>query len=351
MVNTQNEPQVETSPPQKPWIRRHRLVTAVNAILGLLIITFLLMTFLPVSVDDTSVSNPATSHDEAITRIDAQRAEDEASGVINSVCLPTIMTHGEKTEKVIIFYHGFTSCPEQFRELGETFYEQGYNVYIPRLPYHGHTDQMSEALLDTTAEELAAFATETVDIGRGLGDDLIVAGLSGGGTLTTWIAQEHEDVEKVVMIAPFLGIGFIPTALNRPVARLIDEIPNIWMWWDPKAKEANPFTQSYQYPRYPLHALAEYLRLGFAAEQDARQNKPGVKSIVVISNANDESVSNGIIAQFEKLWQAHGEEFLLSYQFEKELGLPHDLITTTREDGDTGLSYPIIIDNILTSKE
>ena len=59
MENTQNEPQVENRPPKKSWIRRHRLVTAVIAILGILIITFLLLTFLPVTVDDTSVSNPA----------------------------------------------------------------------------------------------------------------------------------------------------------------------------------------------------------------------------------------------------------------------------------------------------
>jgi len=210
---------------------------------------------------------------------------------------------------------------------------------------------LSEALLETSAEELAAFATETIDIGRGLGDELIVGGLSGGGTITTWIAQEHDDVEKVVMVAPFLGVGFIPTVLNRPFARIIDDIPNIWMWWDPEKKADNPFTQPYQYPRYPLHALAEYLRLAFAAEQDARQNKPGVNSIIVITNANDKSVSNGVIAQFEELWQQHGEEFLRTHQFEKELSLPHDVITPTREDGNTALVYPIIIESIFAAEE
>jgi carboxylesterase len=86
---------------------------------------------------------------------------------------------------VIVFFHGFTSCPEQFRKLGEQFYEQGYNVDIPRNPHHGHADQLSEAMLETSAEELAAFATESIDIARGLGDELIVRGLSGDGTITT----------------------------------------------------------------------------------------------------------------------------------------------------------------------
>jgi len=153
-------------------------------------------------------------------------------------------------------------------------------------------------------------------------------------------------VNTAVMVAPFLGIGFVPAVANRPLAQIADEIPNIWMWWDPTTKENNPFTQDYQYPRYPLHALAEYMRLGFAAEKDARQNAPGVERLVLISNANDESVNNDIIAQFERLWQEHGAELISSYQFTKELNLPHDLITPTREDGDTAVSYPIIIDYI-----
>ena len=351
MTETQNEPQVENTPPQKSWIRRHPIWTVIIGILGVLIITFLLLTFLPVTVDDTSVSNPAADHDEAIVRVEALRAEDEAGGVINPVCLPKAMTHGEKTDKVIVFFHGFTSCPEQFRELAEQFYEQGYNIYIPRMPHHGHADQMSEALLNTTAEELAAFATESIDIARGLGNEVIVGGLSGGGTITAWVAQNHPDVDIAVMVAPFLGIGFIPTPLNRPVARLIDDIPNIWMWWDPTTKADSPTTAPYSYPRYPLHALAEYLRLGFAAQQDARQTKPDVNSIVVITNANDNSVDNGITAQLADAWLLHGEEYLDTYEFEKAYNLPHDLISPTREDGDPALVYPILVRRITAPDE
>lgn len=334
----------------RSWFRRHPIWTTLLAIVGILLILFALMAFLPVSVNDTSVPNPASNHEEAVARVDAHRAADEATGEINPVCLPNALTHGEKTDKVVVFFHGFTSCPEQFRELGEQFYELGYNVYIPRMPHHGHTDQLSEALLETSAEELAAFASESIDIARGLGDEVTVGGLSGGGTITAWVAQEHEDVEHAVMIAPFLGIGFIPTILNRPLARIADDIPNIWMWWDPRTKADDPYTAPYAYPRYPLHALAEYLRLGFAAQQDARSNKPDVNSIVVITNANDSSVNNGVTAQLVDLWRAHDEDYLSTYQFEKRFGLPHDLISPTRENGDPELVYPIIIENISTAE-
>lgn len=345
------EPRTIAKPGAGGWVRRHPVWTGLIAFGVMLLIVLALVTFLPVTVDDASVSNPAATHDEAIARIETIRAGEEASGEINPVCLSNAMTHGQKTAKVIIFYHGFTSCPEQFRELGEQFFAQGYNIYIPRLPHHGHADQLADALLATSAEELAAFATESIDIAHGLGEEVIVGGLSGGGTLATWIAQMHEDVDRVVMVAPFLGIGFIPTPLNRPFARIIDDIPNIWMWWDPKTKAENPFTASYSYPRYPLHALAEYLRLGFAAQQDARRNPPGVPSIVVITNANDVSVNNGVINQFVAAWQTHGEEYLRTYEFGKDLNLPHDLITPTREDGNPALVYPIIVENILLPEQ
>lgn len=333
--------------PRKSWIRRHPVWTIVLAVTGLVLLLIAVALIMPFTVDDTSVSQPARDYDEAMRRIAGIQEEERASGEINPLCISNAMTHDEATESVIVFYHGFTSCPEQFRELGQMFFEQGYNVFIPRMPHHGHADQMSEALLETSAEELAAFATETIDIARGLGEEVDVAGLSGGGTIVTWLAQQHEDVDAAVMIAPFLGVGFIPTALNRPFAQIADEIPNIWMWWDPQRKADNPFVQPYQYPRYPLHAMAEYLRLGFAAEADAEEEMPGVNTLVVITNANDESVSNGVVAQFEELWAQHGSELARSYQFAKELGLPHDLITPTREDGDIDVSYPIIVNYIM----
>ncbi len=85
------------SPPQKSWFKRHPVWSGVLGFLVLLLVFLALMAFLPVKVSDTSVSNPAGSHDEAIARIDAIREAEQASGEINPVCLSTVMTHGEKT--------------------------------------------------------------------------------------------------------------------------------------------------------------------------------------------------------------------------------------------------------------
>lgn len=347
MTEKQPNPTIVPNPPApKRWPRRHPILTGVLVVVSVLLLFALSLFIWPVSVDDTSVSDPATSYDEAAARVAAIRAGEEASPELNPTCYSNLLTQGEVTEKVVVFYHGFTSCPEQFRELAEQFYDLGYNVYVPRMPHHGHTDQLSRAMENTTAEELAAFATETIDIARGLGDEVIVGGLSGGGTIATWIIQEHGDVERAVIVSPFLGIGFLPTVLNRPIAHLLDEIPNFWMWWDPSTKDQNAYMPSYSYYGYPIHALAEYLRLGYAAQRDARDNPPGVKAITVITNDNDPAVDNGVTDQLVTLWQDHDDEFLNLVELEEELGLPHDIITPTREDGNPAFVYPLIIRNI-----
>jgi pimeloyl-ACP methyl ester carboxylesterase len=152
------------------WPGRHKLWTAVIIILGILLLTLAVMHFLPVNVENTAASDPALGHDEAAARVVAIRQEEQDSGVVNPVCESILMSHGEITETVIVMFHGFTSCPEQFRELGQQLFDLGYNVYIPLLPHHGHADRDREALLNTSAEELAVFATESLDIAYGLGE-------------------------------------------------------------------------------------------------------------------------------------------------------------------------------------
>ena len=184
------------------------------------------------------------------------------------------------------------------------------------------------------------------DIAQGLGERVIVVGLSGGGSVATWLAQERADVDLAVPIAPFLGIGFIPRPLTRPLTNLILMAPDFHQWWDPVHQLSNPLSAPYSYRGYQMHALFENLRLGFAAEEDAKKVKPAVGSILVITNANDESVNNEVVAEFEQLWLEHGEQFLQTFQFEKALGIPHDMITVNRPDGHVDLVYPKLLELI-----
>ena len=329
----------------KIWIKSHPKLSVSLGVLAGIILLLILLALKPFRLNNSFTPDPAQSYEDALARIEAIQAE-EANLDLHPECKTQLQAHGQKAETVIVLLHGFTSCPEQFTALGKEYFDLGYNVYIPREPRHGFNDRRGGPLEGLTAEEMAAFANQTADIAQGLGERVIVTGLSGGGAMATYLSQEREDVDLAAPIAPFLGIGFIPRPLNRHFANLFLIVPNFWQWWDPLHKENNPLTAPYAYARYPLHALLEVMRLGYATETDAKHTRPKAEKIVVVTNANDESVNNGVIAEFEQMWRKHGDEDFTTFQFDKSLGLPHDLITPTRPGARIDLVYPKILELI-----
>jgi carboxylesterase len=297
----------------------------------------------PFSLYETFTPNPAQSYSDAVMRIQEVQVN-ENSLDLHSECKSQLMTHGEKTQAVIVLLHGFTSCPAQFQDLGKEYFDLGYNVYIPRLPGHGFNDRRGEHLQGITAEEMAAFANQSADIAQGLGEQVIFSGISGGGAIVTYLAQDRNDIAVAAPIAPFLGVSFVPHQLNRAFANFILSIPDFWMWWDPIHKENNKFAEPYANARYPMHALVEMMRLGYVSQAAAEQSAPEAEKIVMITNANDSSVNNGVAAEFEELWKEHGYENIVAYEFPKSLKLAHDLITAIRPGARTDLVYPKLIE-------
>jgi len=312
----------------------------------LAIIILILLVNKPFNLNGSYAPQPASSYQQAVEEIKTIQDQEGKLENLSAECGTILMTNGGKNKNVIVFLHGFTSCPDQFRKLGERYHALGYNVYIPRLPRHGLSDRTGKPLKGLSAEELARFGSKTVDIAQGLGERVIVVGLSGGGSITTWLAQQRSDVDLAVPIAPFLGVGFVPAPLTRLVTNLILLFPDIFQWWDPVNRMDNPNSAPYSYRGYWMHALFENLRLGFTAERDARSTKPAAHTILVITNANDGSVNNDMVRRFERNWRSNGSGYLQAYQFPKELELPHDLITYYRPDGNPELVYNKLLELI-----
>src|SRR5688572_1716456 len=153
--------------------------------------------------------NPVSGYEAALARIKSMQEADNFD-LARDVCITKLYDHGRQTEHVVVLLHGFTNCPEQFNEMGKQYYEAGSNVFIPRAPYHGLSDRLTEALVNLTAEDLAAFGNEVLDIAHGLGKKVTVMGISGTGTLVAWLAQNRSDLDFAFSIAPLFGLAFIP---------------------------------------------------------------------------------------------------------------------------------------------
>jgi alpha-beta hydrolase superfamily lysophospholipase len=274
----------------------------------------------------TSRANPVANHEEALVRVKALQ-EAEAQDSTRDVCITKLYDHGQQTEHVIILIHGFTNCPEQFNELGKQHFDAGNNVLIPRMPYHGLSDRLTDALVNLTTQDLTAFGDEVIDIAHGLGKKITVMGVSGSGTLVAWLAQNRSDIDFAFAIAPLFGLAFVPSAFTRIFEQIALLLPNFFLWWDPRTRADNPYSIYYAYPRYPSRALVEFLRLAMMTRLQAEKSPPLAGSITLIINDAEPAVSNAEILKFIKLWRKHGNVNIAEVHFEKEMNLPHDIIT------------------------
>jgi alpha-beta hydrolase superfamily lysophospholipase len=283
--------------------------------------------FRPISISELeSHANAVTSYEEAIAHVKAMQQEDNKS-LARDVCITKLLDHGMQMEHVVVLLHGFTTCPEQFHELGKQYFEAGYNVFIPRMPHHGLTDRMTDALVNLSAEELTTFGDKVINIAHGLGKKITVMGISGSGTLVTWLAQNRADLDFAFPIAPMLGLAFIPPSFTKLFERFALLLPNFFLWWDPRTKAENPYSIYYAYPRYPFRALAEIIRLAMVTRAQAEKFPPAANNITMIINDAEPGVSNAEVFRLLKLWQKHGKGNLSEYHFEKAMSLPHDIIT------------------------
>ena len=221
-----------------------------------------------------SCPRPAKSFEESLGRIELLRRGDPAD--LNPAAQTILLDHGQKTDQVIVFLHGFTNSPRQFKVLGEQFYQLGYTVFIPRIPRHGH--QEVSALKELTAEDLVRISDEVVDIAQGLGEHVTVVGLSMGGVMAGWLAQSRSDVDQAVLIAPNFGTYRFPNFFLKPSINFLLLTPNYFIWWDSHKKQNLKRPQAVYYGFYS-RALGEIRRLGWSVYKLGKQFKPKAAKI------------------------------------------------------------------------
>jgi len=284
--------------------------------------------------------NPVTNYADALRLVDSLRAED--SSAISRECGTRLLTHGRPTPHVVVLFHGLTNCPAQFDSLGRIAFARGANVFIPRLPRHGFADRMTEELAHAEAVELCAFADRVLDAAQGLGDSVTVTGLSVGGTLAAWAAQQRSDVDRAVLIAPMLGVARARGGWTPVVARLTGVLPNLFIWWDSQRKQELPGPK-HVYPRFSTRSVAATLRLGWITREDALRIAPGCRSLVMVTVAGDPAVDNGLCTEVVRAWRQHGVRDVVAYEFPAEPRLNHDVVDPEQAGGNTAITYPVLI--------
>lgn len=299
-------------------MKRFRVILAGAP--AMLLVAVAALVFTPASDPDlTSHPDPADSYADAAARI-ASVTMTEAGMDLQPEGRSIAMLTGTRTRKAVVIFHGYTSVPEQFRLIGQAYLAQGYNVWIPRLPYHGMTDRMTDAFSRVTATGLRDFADQSVDIGAGLGDEVTVVGLSGGGSLSLWSGFVRPEVTQAHLISPLLHPLGYQEWQDRPLVRALRVMPfDIYNWWN--EEEAN-HVEGYDYPRFSLKGIAALLSL--AHWVDTRNQPPVASHVNLVRNDGD-----------PKLDAAYNERYLTRL-------VPAGRLTVNRIPASAGLLHDLV---------
>jgi carboxylesterase len=95
--------------------------------------------------------------------------------------------------------HGFTGNPGSMRGLAQAFAAAGFTVDLPLLPGHGTS---VEDMLATNWDDWSTAAEAAYTALASRCEKVVVAGLSMGGTLTTWLASRHPEMAGIVLVNP-----------------------------------------------------------------------------------------------------------------------------------------------------
>jgi len=284
---------------------------------------------------------------ESVDLVRRLQAREAADPLINPECHSVLFEHADGARPAIVFLHGITSSPVQFNDLGARFHSRGYNVLIPRLPRHGYKDRLSRDHARLTPLEFIEFASEAVEIGRGLGEYLTVAGLSVSGVVAAWCAQNRVDVDLAVLIAPAFAPFGVPLGLAPALSWLTLHLPNLFIWWDPRRRAR--LGPACSYPRFSTHTMAQSFLLGANVYTAARRQPPATRAILAITTRRDPAVNNTATRAVLRRWRAHGAATIREYQFGPELGPLHDIIGPYQPNARVDLVYPVVLDLIDTS--
>jgi alpha-beta hydrolase superfamily lysophospholipase len=276
--------------------------------------------------------------DSARAAVAALQAQDDAS--INPVCHTRLYDYGMRTRRVVVCYHGYTNCPFQFETLGKHFHGEGANVLIPRLPYHGLRDRMTVEQARLTADDLIRFTNHTIDIATGLGEEIVVTGLSAGAIMAAWAAHFRPEIHTALVAAPSLGLPGFPLWASDFTGWLMHYIPNLFIWWDQQAK-AKIAGAPQAYPRFATRTLGEIMALGGEVRRAARTQAPLAKRLVVILSESDAAVHRGLVEQLARDWQRHVPDRVTLQRFPADLKIHHDMVDPTQPAQRVDLVYPI----------
>jgi len=192
-----------------------------------------------------------------------------------------------KTPLAIVYLHGYSATRQEAVPLCDNIAASlDANLFYTRLTGHGRP---GPALAKATVNDWLNDTVEAVEIGKRLGDRVIVIGTSTGGALATWHAQpaDNEAVLAYILMSPNFGTkDWSGEALTWPWSgQFVPLIVGPEYRWKPlNSKHTYYWTRD-----YPSTALIQMMGLVKFVRGSRLENIE--KPVLVIYSPNDTVVS------------------------------------------------------------
>lgn len=207
-----------------------------------------------------------------------------------------------KTEYAIVYLHGFSASRQEVAPLCDKLaHSLNANLFYTRLTGHGCDGQ---AMANITLSALLTDAQEALEIGKRLGNKVVLVGNSTGSTLATWLALNNSqgDIHSLILMSPNYGLKNAKSELLLlPWGSLVMKLlqGNTYQFEPANSHQAHYWTTS-----YPSQALLPMMAL-IKLVRRAKLEKISLPLLVLYSR-HDQVVSvEKMLKAFERFGSKH----------------------------------------------
>jgi pimeloyl-ACP methyl ester carboxylesterase len=319
------------------WLRR--TVTVLVTVVLVVAAIVVGLTVLPYS-PPVATSPGALTPQQAEAAYADIVAKDHADPTLLPECRSLDVHPTMEEQGVVLLFHGYSSCPNQFSALANRLAATGYRVLVPRWPEHGVANANAEPQ-PVDSQQLADFGMRTTAIALGLDKRTVVAGLSGGATLALWSAEHNAGVQRVVALAPFLSPTAVPTLLTHATGNAMRYVPNVNVWWDTSRQDAEQVPR-YGYAKFASRSVAGLMTLGSTLGTTRTS-----AYVVYVLNAGDASVDPELVRTLVSRQRDAGNRVTI-YEFPASLHVSHEYVDPEDPSNKAEQTFPALIDVLTT---
>ncbi|MDT8991476.1 YqiA/YcfP family alpha/beta fold hydrolase [Curvibacter sp. APW13] len=264
-----NAPSSTASPANSAIPRASRWRTALKVLAGIAVLLLVVVLAGPRNQFGSETPTPRTAPPADPAQLDAWLQQGEKAFAdmkpSNAKGITWATKPGERTPWAIVYLHGFSASRLETAPLADVLAQAlGANVFHARLTGHGLASV--EAMGQASVQDWLADTVEAIQIGKTLGDKVLVLGVSTGATLATWAATTPlaKDIAAMAFVSPNFG----------PKDKRADMVNGPWgmqialamegpvRGWTPEnAAEANAWSTKHATRAvFPMMALVKHVR-------------------------------------------------------------------------------------------